>query len=87
MDGALINALVGRIRSAGSPDAVVACGGCGAVRLHERDDELFAMLLDRVQKPQAHGETSSWREPLSVRQPPCLAAAAVTACGLPFEPL
>jgi hypothetical protein len=24
-------------------------GGCGAVLLHERDDERFAMLLERVQ--------------------------------------
>ncbi|MFD5315011.1 aminoglycoside phosphotransferase family protein [Streptomyces ardesiacus] len=31
------------------PDAFVAWGGCGAVRLHERDDERFAMLLERVQ--------------------------------------
>ncbi|MBD0739068.1 aminoglycoside phosphotransferase family protein [Streptomyces sp. CBMA29] len=31
------------------PDAFVAWGGCGAVLLHERDDERFAMLLERVQ--------------------------------------
>ncbi|KOV88505.1 kinase [Streptomyces sp. NRRL WC-3618] len=31
------------------PDALVAWGGCGAVLLHERDDERFAMLLERVQ--------------------------------------
>ncbi|GAB2463280.1 aminoglycoside phosphotransferase family protein [Streptomyces chlorus] len=31
------------------PDAFVAWGGCGAVLLHERDDEQFAMLLERVQ--------------------------------------
>lgn len=30
------------------PDAFVAWGGCGAVLLHERDDERFAMLLERV---------------------------------------
>jgi streptomycin 6-kinase len=29
------------------PDAFVAWGGCGAVLLYERDDERFAMLLDR----------------------------------------
>lgn len=32
------------------PDAFVAWGGCGAVLLHERDDERFAMLLERVQR-------------------------------------
>lgn len=31
------------------PDAFVAWGGRGAVQLHERDDEQFAMLLERVQ--------------------------------------
>jgi len=31
------------------PDAFVAWGGRGAVLLHERDDERFAMLLERVQ--------------------------------------
>jgi streptomycin 6-kinase len=31
------------------PDALVAWGGCGAVLLYERDDERFAMLLERVQ--------------------------------------
>ncbi|MFI1607610.1 aminoglycoside phosphotransferase family protein [Streptomyces griseofuscus] len=31
------------------PDAFVAWGGCGAVLLHERDDERFAMMLERVQ--------------------------------------
>jgi streptomycin 6-kinase len=31
------------------PDAFVAWGGCGAVLLYERDDERFAMLLERVQ--------------------------------------
>jgi streptomycin 6-kinase len=31
------------------PDAFVAWGGCGAVLLHERDDERFAMLLERVE--------------------------------------
>jgi streptomycin 6-kinase len=31
------------------PDALVAWGGHGAVLLHERDDERFAMLLERVQ--------------------------------------
>ncbi|MFI6653091.1 aminoglycoside phosphotransferase family protein [Streptomyces sp. NPDC050529] len=31
------------------PDAFVAWGGCGAVLLHERDDQRFAMLLERVQ--------------------------------------
>ncbi|GGW67409.1 aminoglycoside phosphotransferase family protein [Streptomyces xantholiticus] len=31
------------------PDAFVAWDGRGAVLLHERDDELFAMLLERVQ--------------------------------------
>ncbi|MEU9096735.1 aminoglycoside phosphotransferase family protein [Streptomyces sp. NPDC048361] len=31
------------------PDAFVAWAGCGAVLLHERDDERFAMLLERVQ--------------------------------------
>lgn len=31
------------------PDAFVAWDGCGAVLLHERDDERFAMLLERVQ--------------------------------------
>ncbi|MEU9202891.1 aminoglycoside phosphotransferase family protein [Streptomyces sp. NPDC048332] len=31
------------------PDALVAWGGCGAVLLHERDDERFAMLLERVE--------------------------------------
>ncbi|MER7756708.1 aminoglycoside phosphotransferase family protein [Kitasatospora sp. NPDC097643] len=30
------------------PDAFVAWAGRGAVRLHERDDERFAMLLERV---------------------------------------
>lgn len=30
------------------PDALVAWGGRGAVRLHERDSERFAMLLERV---------------------------------------
>ena len=30
------------------PDACVAWGGRGAVRLHERDDERFAMLLERA---------------------------------------
>ncbi|MER5312780.1 aminoglycoside phosphotransferase family protein [Streptomyces sp. NPDC002773] len=30
------------------PDALVAWGGLGAVLLHERDDERFAMLLERV---------------------------------------
>jgi streptomycin 6-kinase len=31
------------------PDAFAAWGGRGAVLLHERDDERFAMLLERVQ--------------------------------------
>ncbi|MFI6737528.1 aminoglycoside phosphotransferase family protein [Nonomuraea sp. NPDC050451] len=31
------------------PDAFTAWGGRGAVRLYERDDERFAMLLERVQ--------------------------------------
>jgi streptomycin 6-kinase len=31
------------------PDAFVAWGGCGAILLYERDDERFAMLLERVQ--------------------------------------
>ncbi|MFF0474913.1 aminoglycoside phosphotransferase family protein [Streptomyces sp. NPDC004284] len=31
------------------PDAFVAWGGRGAVLLHERDDERFALLLERVQ--------------------------------------
>lgn len=31
------------------PDAFAAWGGRGAVRLYERDDERFAMLLERVQ--------------------------------------
>lgn len=31
------------------PDAFVAWGGHGAVLLHERDDERFAMLLERVE--------------------------------------
>jgi streptomycin 6-kinase len=31
------------------PDAFAAWGGRGAVQLHERDDERFAMLLERVQ--------------------------------------
>ncbi|WP_419992686.1 aminoglycoside phosphotransferase family protein [Streptomyces boninensis] len=31
------------------PDAFVAWGGCGAVLLRERDDERFAMLLERVE--------------------------------------
>jgi streptomycin 6-kinase len=31
------------------PDAFVAWGGRGAVQLHERDHERFAMLLERVQ--------------------------------------
>src|SRR3954470_2875401 len=31
------------------PDAFAAWGGCGAVLLHERDDERFAMLLERGQ--------------------------------------
>ncbi|WP_256340362.1 aminoglycoside phosphotransferase family protein [Streptomyces sp. 2231.1] len=35
------------------PDAFVAWGGCGAVLLHERDDERFAMLLERVQSSTA----------------------------------
>ncbi|MET9591856.1 aminoglycoside phosphotransferase family protein [Streptomyces sp. NPDC006516] len=30
------------------PDALVAWGGCGAVLLHQRDDERFAMLLERA---------------------------------------
>nr|WSW65759.1 aminoglycoside phosphotransferase family protein [Streptomyces sp. NBC_00995] len=30
------------------PDALAAWGGCGAILLHERDDERFAMLLERV---------------------------------------
>ncbi|MEV6382536.1 aminoglycoside phosphotransferase family protein [Streptomyces sp. NPDC051773] len=30
------------------PDAFEAWGGCGAVRLYRRDDERFAMLLERV---------------------------------------
>ncbi|MFE5792083.1 aminoglycoside phosphotransferase family protein [Streptomyces sp. NPDC056503] len=30
------------------PDAFVTWGGCGAVLLHERDDERFAMLLERA---------------------------------------
>jgi streptomycin 6-kinase len=30
------------------PDAFAAWGGCGAVRLHERDNERFAMLLERA---------------------------------------
>ncbi|MEI8412360.1 MULTISPECIES: aminoglycoside phosphotransferase family protein [unclassified Kribbella] len=30
------------------PDALAAWGGGGAVLLHEREDELFAMLLERV---------------------------------------
>lgn len=30
------------------PDALAAWGGVGAVRLHERDDEQFAMLLERA---------------------------------------
>ncbi|MDX6291301.1 MAG: streptomycin 6-kinase [Kribbellaceae bacterium] len=31
------------------PDALAAWGGRGAVLLHERDDERFAMLLERIQ--------------------------------------
>jgi streptomycin 6-kinase len=31
------------------PDAFAAWGGRGAVLLHERDDERFAMLLERAQ--------------------------------------
>ena len=31
------------------PDAFVAWGGCGAVLLHWRGEQQFAMLLERVQ--------------------------------------
>ncbi|WP_433160187.1 aminoglycoside phosphotransferase family protein [Kribbella sp. CA-247076] len=37
------------------PDAFVAWNGCGAVRLYERDDEQFAILLERAQ-PSTLGE-------------------------------
>lgn len=33
------------------PDAFTAWNGRGAVRLHERDDERFAMLLERARVP------------------------------------
>ncbi len=34
--------------NAPEPDAFATWGGCGAVRLYERDDERFAMLLERA---------------------------------------
>ncbi|MEU2674529.1 aminoglycoside phosphotransferase family protein [Streptomyces sp. NPDC007164] len=39
------------------PDAFAAWGGRGAVRLHERDDERFAMLLERARTSTYDGGT------------------------------
>jgi streptomycin 6-kinase len=47
------------------PDALVAWGGCGAVLLHERDDERFAMLLERVQ-PSTLAEVADCDEVVTV---------------------
>ncbi|MFI0937381.1 aminoglycoside phosphotransferase family protein [Streptomyces sp. NPDC021020] len=47
------------------PDAFVAWGGCGAVRLHERDDERFAMLLERV-RPSTLAEVEDGDEVVTV---------------------
>ncbi|MEU3983329.1 aminoglycoside phosphotransferase family protein [Streptomyces sp. NPDC026672] len=47
------------------PDAFVAWGGCGAVLLHERDDERFAMLLERV-RPSTLAEVEDGDEVVTV---------------------
>jgi hypothetical protein len=47
------------------PDAFVAWGGCGAVLLHERDDERFAMLLERV-RPSTLAEVEDGDEVVKV---------------------
>lgn len=47
------------------PDAFVAWDGCGAVLLHERDDERFAMLLERVQ-PSTLAEVADGDEVVTV---------------------
>ncbi|MFK8910485.1 aminoglycoside phosphotransferase family protein [Streptomyces sp. YS-3] len=47
------------------PDAFVAWGGRGAVLLHERDDERFAMLLERV-RPLTLGELQDGDEVVRV---------------------
>ncbi|MFJ1582066.1 aminoglycoside phosphotransferase family protein [Streptomyces sp. NPDC088197] len=47
------------------PDAFVAWRGCGAVLLHDRDDERFAMLLERVQ-PSTLAEVENGDEVVTV---------------------
>lgn len=47
------------------PDAFVAWGGCGAVLLHERDAERFAMLLERV-RPSTLAEVEDGDEVVTV---------------------
>ncbi|WP_406156652.1 aminoglycoside phosphotransferase family protein [Streptomyces sp. NBC_01005] len=47
------------------PDAFVAWGGRGAVRLHERDDERFAMLLERA-RPSTLAELEDGDEVVTV---------------------
>ncbi|MFF3301683.1 aminoglycoside phosphotransferase family protein [Streptomyces sp. NPDC001741] len=47
------------------PDALVVWAGCGAVLLHERDDERFAMLLERV-RPSTLAEVEDGDEVVAV---------------------
>ncbi|QTD95833.1 Aminoglycoside/hydroxyurea antibiotic resistance kinase [Streptomyces cyanogenus] len=53
------------------PNAFVVWGGCGAVLLHERDDERIAMLLERAQ-PATLAEVEDGDEAVTVgaAQPP-----------------
>ncbi|MGW9118109.1 aminoglycoside phosphotransferase family protein [Streptomyces sp. NPDC055663] len=64
------------------PDAFVAWGGRGAVLLHARDDERFAMLLERA-RPSTLAELDDEGEVAGVAGRISRALAVPAPCGLP----
>ncbi|MFB7209383.1 aminoglycoside phosphotransferase family protein [Streptomyces sp. NPDC056255] len=64
------------------PDAFVAWGGRGAVLLHDRDDEHFAMLLERA-RPSTLAEIEDEDEVARVAGRISHALAVPAPCGLP----